>query len=431
MFLRMILRLFIIFCLVFSICSCTGSNKEALTSNQLQELQTLYQNKQYFDLRDALQPHRNSSSVMLSFFRGVVANKFNRLDASIEHLDAFIRRQGEERNNGSLLIDALETLGDSYSKRFLYKKAADTYQKMLGISEFQMDADRLKDTENYLRIFDALSDVSPQTFNIDQTSTIQLDSGSYIPMKINDFDIRLGLDTGANYSFIMRSLAEDTRMRIIDADIDVHNVAGQAVKADLGVVSKMEIGGAVLTNVVFLVFKDRDLSIPQANSQIKGAIGFPVAASMREITLHKMNALTIPAAPSSFTQQNLCLEGLTPLVEGYYEGHRLVFCLDTGAGRSVLYPPFYKVYREELQNDYPLGSERVQGLGGFREIPAYIMQSVTLIFGDKKAVFPKLPVLTEETKDDSQYFFGNIGRDLLDQFESMTLNFESMYVKFE
>lgn len=428
--LRMILRLVIIFFLAFALSLCTRSDKEVLTSNQLQELHNLYRNKQFFDLRDTLQRYRNASSIMLSFFRGISANKFNRLDTSIEHLEAFIR-QWKGNNDGSLLIDALETLGDSYSKGFLYKRAADAYQRILGSFGNQMDADRLNDVKNYLRIFDALSHVSPQTFNIHKTSTVQFDSGGYIPMRINGLDIRLGLDTGANYSFIMRSLAEDVRIRIIDVDINVHNVAGQIVVADLGVASKMEIGEAVLTNVVFLIFEDRDLYIPQENFQILGAIGFPVLASLREVTLHKMETLTIPATPSSFNQQNLCLEGLTPLVQGYYEGQLLAFCLDTGAGRSILYPAFFNAYREELQNDYPLRWEREQGLGGFREIPAYIMQNVTLIFAGEKAVFPELPVLTESTTDDSQYFFGNIGRDLIYQFEAMTLNFESMSVKFE
>ncbi len=430
MFPKVILRLLIFLCLAFSVSFCTRTGKEVLTSKQLHELHVLYQKKRYFDLRDALKRFENASSFELSFFRGISANKFNRLDTSIEYLEAF-SRQWRGNDDISLLIDALETLADSYAKGFHYKKAADTYQKIMSSINSQMDADRLKDVRNYQRIFDALSVVPPQRFDIHQTATVQLDSDGYIPMRINGVDIRLGLDTGANYSFIMRSLAENVRMRIIDADIDVHNVAGQVMKADLGVASKMEIGEAALSNVVFLVFEDEDLYIPQANIQILGAIGFPVTASTREITFHKMNALTIPVAPSSSTRQNLCLEGLTLLMEGFYEGQRYAFCLDTGAGRSFLYPPFFYVYREELQNDYSLGSERVQGLGGFREIPAYIMQNVTLFFGDKKAVFPLLPVLTESTMADSHYFFGNIGRDLLNQFETMTLNFESLYVKFE
>ena len=75
----------------------------------------------------------------------------------------------------------------------------------------------------------------------------------------------------------------------------------------------------------------------------------------------------------------------------------------------------------------PLGSNKQQGVRGYRNTTAYIKKDVVLSF----AIFHELLVLTEVTTDNSLYFFGNIGRDLLNQFETMTLNFESMAVVFE
>lgn len=424
------MRFFIILFLIFTLISCTGSNREALTENQLQELQTFYQKKQYFDLQDTLQKYRKDSSVMLSFYRGISDNKFNRLQDSIRHFKSFIK-QRKEKTSDRFLIEAYKTLGDCYSKSFQYKKAADIYQKILETFKDQLDAKQQKDTKNYFRIFSALKDVSPQTAEIKQKAFIQFVNGGYIPMSINNFDLQLGLDTGANYSFIMRSLAEKTKMKIIDANIDIQNVAGQGLIADLGVAAKMELGHTVLENVVFLIFEDRDLFFAQANQQIKGCIGFPVVATLGEVTFHKMSSLTIPAIPSSFNFQNLCLDELTPIVAGYYQGQRFAFCLDTGAGKSVLYPPFFKTFKEELKKKYQLQSEKVGGLGGFREIPAYVIKEAAISFGGKRAIFLNLPVLTDFTLDDSHYFFGNIGRDLLNQFNTMTLNFKSMFVKCE
>lgn len=425
-----IVRFFISLFLMFTFISCTGSNQEVLTKNQLQELQTYYQKKQYFDLQDALQQYRHESSVMLSFFRGMSDNKFNQLNRSIRCLKTFIGKWKEKKND-NLLIDAYKTLGDCYSKTFQYKKAVDIYRKIQGKFKDQLDTEQLNDIKNYIRIFNALKDVSPQTAEIHQKTSIQFVDGGYIPMRINDVDMELGLDTGANYSFIMRSLAEKVHMQIIDANFDVHNVAGQIVKADVGVASKMEIGHTVLRNIVFLVFEDKDLYFPKAKYQIRGCIGFPVIASLREVTFHKMNSLTIHKTLNPFIDQNLCLDDLTPVIAGYYRGHRFAFCLDTGAGKSVLYPPFFKAFKEEIMKKLPLQSERTQGLGGFREIPAYVMKEAAISFAGKKAIFQNLPILTDFTNDSSRYFFGNIGRDLLNQFKTMTLNFESMFVKFE
>ena len=181
-------------------------------------------------------------------------------------------------------------------------------------------------------------------------------------------------------------------------------------------------------NVIFLGFDNQDLYFEEADFQIIGAIGFPVASSLKEITFHRMDALSIPAVSRASTHQNLCLDDLTPVIAGFYNGKRYAFCLDTGAGRSVLYVPFFQTYEEKLKAEYTLDSNRQQGLGGYRDIPAYIMKDVVLSFAGEDAIFRELPVLTDVTTEDSQYFYGNIGRDLLHQFNTMILNFESMYV---
>ena len=410
--------------------ACSGLKRTALTECQLQELQTVYENKHYFDLRDTLQQYNDLSSVILSYYRGVTDNKFNRLDSSIEHLRTFLRYSDEEADT-ERIIDCWETLGDNYTKAFRYKEAADAYRTILDEFGDRLDAEQKKDMENYVRIFSALTGVSPQTAVIEEDMKIELLDGGYIPLLVNGQEVRLGLDTGANYSFIMRSVAEKINMRIIDADVNVDNVAGQIVLADVGVAEEMEIGHAVLQNVIFLVFDDKDLYFEQADFQIIGAIGFPAASSLKEITFHQTNALSIPATPRAFAHQNLCLDDLTPVIAGFYGGHRHAFCLDTGAGQSVLYLPFFREYEKELKAQYALKSNRQQGLGGFRDIPAYIMKDSVLSFAGKEAIFHDLPVLTDVTTDDSDYFYGNIGRDLLHQFDTMTMNFESMVVVFE
>ena len=423
------MRRIIVLC-VGVLLSCSVQDKAVLTEDQIQELQTIYERKHYFDLRDALQQYDDMSSVMLSYYCGVTDNKFNRLQSSIKHLKAFIRHVDAEEDVDRL-IDCLKTLGDDYAKAFQYKDAAKTYQTILDEFGNQLDMEKKGDMENYVRVFNALREIPPQTTVVYEDTKIEFLEGGYIPLRINGRDAKLGLDTGANYSFIMRSLAEKIGMRIIDADVDVHNVAGQIILADLGVAEEMEIGHIELRNVVFFVFDDEDLYFEETDFQIIGAIGFPVASSLKEITFHRMDALSIPSTPRVFTYQNLCLDDLTPVIAGFYRGRCHSFCLDTGAGRSVLYLPFFLEYEEELKAQYPLDSNRQQGLGGHRDIPAYIMNDAVLSFAGEDAIFHELPVLTEVTTEDSGCFFGNMGRDLLNQFITMTINFNSMSVVFE
>lgn len=420
----------IILFLTITLVACSGLKRTVLKENQLEELKTAYENKHYFNLRDTLKRYDDLSSVMLSYYRGLVDNKFNRLESSIKHLQTFIRHMDVE-TDADKLIDCWKTLGDDYTKTFRYKDAAEAYQTILDEFGDRLDTEQKKDMENYVSIFSALTDVPPQTVVIEEDMKIELLDGGYIPLRVNGQDMRLGLDTGANYSFIMRSIAEKVNMRIIDADVNVDNVAGQIVLADLGVAAELEIEHTVLQNVIFLVFDDKDLYFEQADFQVIGAIGFPAASSLKEITFHQTDTLFIPATPRAFAHQNLCLDDLTPVIAGFYRGHRHAFCLDTGAGQSVLYLPFFQEYEKQLKAQYVLKSNRQQGLGGFRDIPAYIMKDAVLSFAGKEAVFHDLPVLTDVTTDDSEYFYGNIGRDLLHQFDTMTINFESMVVVFE
>ena len=62
---------------------------QALASAQ-PALESLYRNRQYFDLRDELAKYQTENSTELLFYRGIVANRFNRLTESIEFLQKYL-----------------------------------------------------------------------------------------------------------------------------------------------------------------------------------------------------------------------------------------------------------------------------------------------------------------------------------------------------
>ncbi|MEW6212381.1 MAG: hypothetical protein AB1631_28910 [Acidobacteriota bacterium] len=59
------------------------------------KLKDLYDRKQYFDLRDELSNHKDTT-VELLFYRGAVSNKFNQLSSAIRLLQNYLRRKGEK-----------------------------------------------------------------------------------------------------------------------------------------------------------------------------------------------------------------------------------------------------------------------------------------------------------------------------------------------
>jgi hypothetical protein len=69
-------------------------------------------------------------------------------------------------------------------------------------------------------------------------------------------------------------------------------------------------------------------------------------------------------------------------------------------------------------------------VGGTKEISAFGLKNVEIIFSGKVGNFKSVDLLTEKTTEDSKYFYGNIGQDLIQQFNSYTINFNSFCITF-
>ena len=128
-------------------------------------LQRLYTERQYFELRDRLQEFPDSDSPELLFYKGAVANIFNRLPESIEHLEEYLKKSGKA-GSGRWTREAYRLLADNYRKSFQYGKAADHFEKILILFREELNEKELLDIRNEFRLWHALQGVPPQTKEI-------------------------------------------------------------------------------------------------------------------------------------------------------------------------------------------------------------------------------------------------------------------------
>lgn len=395
------------------------------------KLKQIYDRKQYFDLRDELSNYNDRTTELL-FYRGAVSNKFNRLSSAISYLQNYLKRV--RGKNDAWLADCYELLADSYLKSYEYRKAAEVHKTLIALFRERGDLKKASNYENMLRICSALNDVPRQTvaFNGDSKITLSRSMiGMQIPIEVNGQQVPFTFDTGANISTITASFAAKLGLRIIEASILVGSITGNRVKSRLAVAPAMKIGNATVLNAVFLVFDDKDLFISQIGFQINAIVGFPVIEALKEITISRNGEVFIPARAGKRADQNMCLDDLTPLIAGLYKGKRLAFTFDTGANTSSLYPPFFRAYEAEIKATGISQPEKITGAGGSKEVPAYRVSDIAMTFSGREARLASVKILTEETLDNSRYFYGNLGQDLIRQFEKMTLNFESMSIVFE
>jgi hypothetical protein len=401
----------------------------ACSQSSFPDLQKLYVGKRYFELRDQLKQYDGQDPPEILFFRGAVDNIFNRLSSSIMHLEAYLE-SGSKSKLPAWAKESYDLLADSYRKSFRYREAAEINEKILILFGNELDADEKADHENEYRLWNALKDTPAQTVEIQGDSLLKMQR-SRVPMTINGYEVALTYDTGADLSVLIRSRAKEFGLELVDVPIKVGTITGEKIDAQVAVASEVQIGNMTVRNALFLVMQDDDFYIPEIKFQIQGVIGFPILEAMGEVTITRNGEFFIPGSPRTQGDQNLALTGFKPLIEGAYRGRRLTFVLDTGATKSDLWPPFFKVFENDIRRGSELQTEKFRGAGSRREVRAYIADNLTLTIAGREVRFRRIPVFMEYTTENSRSFFGNLGQDVVRQFDRMTINFQSMSVMFD
>jgi len=394
-------------------------------------LESLYRNRQYFDLRDELVKYPRDNSPELLFYRGVAANRFNRLAESIEFLQKYL-----ESSDAKNPVDAYETLADSYAKNYEYGKSADVYKILLERFKDRLDAEKIADYENSFGLWSAIRDVPPQKIELGGDLQIQgtRDKANLLnlPVQINEQKMDFVFDTGANLSVVTASTAQKAGLKIIESSVSVGSSTDAKVKSKLAVAPVLKIGNSTVHNAVFLVLEDKSLFFPQVDYQINGIIGFPVMESFGNVTITQKNEISVKAKPIQQNfEPNLCLDGFDLLAAAYFGNRRMTFVFDTGAVTSTFYPLFFKAEKQKILKFSKLQKMKIGGAGGTKDVNAYSFRNLDLTIAGKKARIARAKIIVEPVNDEGKYFYGNLGQDLIKQFARMTLDFKSMRIIFE
>src|SRR5690606_25583383 len=231
-------------------------------------------------------------------------------------------------------------------------------------------------------------------------------------------------DTGANFSVITDSLAIQSGIEIIGESFKVKAVTGGEVDSRIGIADSLRLGNTLLKNVVFLVFPYESLSFPEANYMIDAILGFPVINGLGEIMLINGEEFHITAAASKFGDHNLALDFLTPIVEVHENGSSLAFTFDTGANSTAFYSEYFNLRRDNILKHGIKDSMRFGVAGGVFKVPVYKV-TVSGRIGDSHFKLDSAAVQQTATRD-YPGIYGNLGQDVLSQFDTLILNFKEM-----
>jgi predicted aspartyl protease len=412
-------------------CGVPSAGPAPMAAADAARLDSLYRGQDCFGLRDALVGMRGGATV--DFYRAAAAVAFNRPDEAIGELRRFLDSP-EGAADAARRQTAYELLGDAYVRTFRYAEAAEVYAALAG--DASADSAGRENAANVRGLWGALAGTPAQAVQAPGPVRVATtrDRANLVNVAVESGGQRIGFvyDTGANLSTVTASTAREMGFRVLDDSVRVGSITGGNSYARVAVAPELRIGGATVRNAAFLVFPDSALAFPQISYQIRGIIGFPVIAGFGATTLARGGELVLgdTAAVDAGGEQNLCLRGLMPLVAAEHAGQRLHFGFDTGAQATALYPPFHAARREAVEAGGEPSTVQVGGAGGVRQVRAYTLAPLVLRIGGREATVPQVRVYLDPTSADSDRVYGNLGQDVIRQFEAMTLDFRRMQLRF-
>ncbi|WP_169301388.1 pepsin/retropepsin-like aspartic protease family protein [Pontimicrobium aquaticum] len=422
----------LLYTILFTLLLSCGDTKE-INYDIIEEFSNLEHNQSYFTLKNIIDKSKlNLSSDYYKYYNGLIYNVFNDAKKSNKYFKSLIEKPNSLPD--SLMKNVYYRTVANHFSLFEYKKAYQNQKILVEKYSNYIDSLTLVDAKKNLGMYDALKNVEKQRLikNKDVLIKFKKDKAGLSNLEVNSGlkKVDFIFDTGASISVIQESQAIELGFNILNVDIDATAITGKKIKSKLAIAKEIRINNLTIQNVIFLVFKDKDLSFPSANYYIKGIIGYPVIRAMEEIHLTNNNELFIPKKTNLYPNKNLAIDERTPIVEVIYENDSLSFSLDTGASSTILYNSFYEKNKKKIQSIYKLQDFKLVGVGGNEKMKGYILDSLSLNIGGKSAILNNVKLNPEEIGGEG-HLDGNLGQDYIKQHQKMIISFKESSVIFK
>ena len=417
-------EILILLWILLSLNACVRNNETVFN-----EIYELTEQNNFFKAKKQFELNKNAlSKPYQKFIVAVLDNAFNKLGASEQTIEDLIKNENSIPD--SLQFKLYETKYDNALKLCNYKEAKNTILTILNDYKKYLDNEQTNDYENSLKIWTALENAPAQKVDVKKMTNIKMEKDiaglNTLKMFADNYSLNFIFDTGANLSTTSLSVAKQLNMKIIPVDIKVGTITGDKVLAKLAVCNKLTMGNIDLFNVIFLVLPDEALSFPQINYQIYGILGFPVIEALKEIRITQNGNFIVSLVESTSSESsNMAMNGLTPLI--YINDKHFTF--DTGADQTILYQIFYTENQKEIDEKYQAEKISFGGAGGRKEFDGYNIDYI-LNIGGEQVKLENINLLKEKIKE-SETVYGNIGQDLIQKFDTMIINFDKMFIRFE
>lgn len=414
--------------------SC-ASKTDSQSANPLLEKQMHYslREKDYFKLNQLLEKSGEAISLeKRNYFSAFVASAFNQPEQAIVLTNQLLEKKTPFVED-STRVALLMLQRDNYFKTFHYQKAAVVGKEL--VAKYQtILGNQLHDVQNTLLIHQALANTPPQQIRI-QPDSLRWRRNRIglveIPIQINKQPKNIIFDTRAHLSTVTKSFAKQIGLTILPVTYEESSgITGKTFKSELGIADSLYIGHILIKNVVFQVLPDEILYFPPIHFQIQGILGFPVITALNQVRFIKDGRLLIGEKPVKMFFRNLAFDRSTTVISLRCNEDTLNYHFDTGATGTEFYSNYFDKYKARILKQGVPRQIESGGAGGMAQRGVYTLPLVNLYIGSKKATLKDITVHTTPSYK-GQPYYGNIGQDVINQFDEMTLNFKDMYLSFQ
>ena len=399
------------------------------------ELSALYKQEDFFKMREYFEDsQQHLSKRYRTYYKALTENAFYAHEASNASIDHLLDRY-QEMLSEEELKNVYKTRYMNYSNLFNYSRALEICSLLISDYRHVIDSPAYEHLLNERKILEVLIHTPPQEIIKKQDCGVRLRKDKMmlvnIPVTIRDSTLQLLFDTGSSFSFIRRSIAEQLNVKIFDVDFEVEGITGNVVICDIAVVPALTLGSIQVKNSVFWVFDDADLTLPDYDYSVNGAIAFPILKALGEFHVIRNDSVFIPSEAKDYNLNNLAIDELDPIVAVTVDHDTLPWYFDTGAAFSSFYKPYYTKYSERIDTTCTMHTYDIGGLGGTREFTSYIIDSVHLEVAGNGADIHDTEIHTASIYKYPEKVYGNLGQDFILQFDKMVISTNSASLFFE
>jgi hypothetical protein len=398
---------------LFALCGSAAADPAA-------EYAKLYAAHDFFGLRAMVAADPRSDSEQKRFYSAAVLTAFNQPGAANKLIEGMLANNIDT----ALMPFLLQMRLDNDLRLHDYPGALDAERTLIDLYERKSDG-RLAEAQNTLKLFAALSGIDPQKSSRSGDSHVILAAAgkSYcIPVTVG-IDPCYSLDSTAGYSILTRSEAERLKLKVIPAGVQVRTRPGPVVNADVAVAPSLLLGNVQYQDVVFLVMPDSAFTFK--NFSVSGILGFPVLDGMGALTTRRGHVMDIPKLINTKHVDNIALDG-NELLTQVMVGNRTLLCrVDTAAEHTVLYKPYYDLYKDEVEKAGRPHSVRGNGVGGVRDYKSFRLRDLQISVAGRPVKLHNVDVFTEKLAS-KDYLQCNLGQDAFKDYRAYTINLAAM-----